>query len=99
MTEKIHPSFDQHIAKKGEPGQLKSAREKYELAAKKLASTPADDKDYAAVREAKRATGIALSNTRQAEEQRYYGEEITENVRVITEMKAAQAANEKKVSV
>lgn len=98
MAEKVRPSFDQFIAKKGEPAALKSATEKYQAAVKKLAATSTSDAGYSTVREAKRAAAHAMHEARQKAEEEYYGEEVEENKKVIAEMKAENAKGSRAVA-
>lgn len=91
MSNKAGLSFDQHVAKKGEPDSIKKARGDYNAAVKKLAALAPDDKEYSTAREAKRVASVALHNARTVEEQKFYAEEIEENTTAINEMKAEQA--------
>jgi hypothetical protein len=92
MPENVRPSFDQHVAKRGEFPQVKAAREKYEAAVKKLSGVFPDDANYNALREAKKNAGVALSEARQAAEAEYYKEQIAENKEQLQKMKEAQSA-------
>jgi len=102
MSEKVRPSYDQHIEKgrdlktgdsKNESGAVKAARKVYAEAKQKLAIASTDDPDYDKLREAKRVAGVKMHDARTEAEASYYAEEVSENVEVITKMKEDQAKN------